>query len=135
MLVRWTGVGECEDGEVKFIYSGGETHWRGVKIMTTKAVARYIKGYFTISDRILVVKLAGAPLDLSIVQVYAPTAGHDDEDIEEFYESDDCALKQCKSHELTIIMGDWNAKLDKEEMRRLLDPGGSECGTRGARNS
>ena len=70
--VRWTGVGECEDEEIKFIYSGGDTHRRGVGIMTTKAVARSIKGYFAISDRILVVKLAGAPLDINIVQVYAP---------------------------------------------------------------
>ena len=121
---RWTGVGECEDDEVKFIYSGGETHRRGVGIMTTKAVARCIKRYFAISDRILVMKLAGAPLDINIVQVYAPTAGHDDEDIEEFYEGVDCALKQCKSHELTIVMGDWNAKVGQGRDGETVGPWG-----------
>ena len=90
--------------------------------MTTKAVATCIKGYFTISDRILVVKLAGAPLDFSIVQVYAPTAGHDDEDIEEFYEGVDCALKQCKSHKLTIVMGDWNAKVGQGRYGETVRP-------------
>ena len=72
--------------------------------MITKALARCVRSYFVITDRILVVKLAGAQLDMNIVQVYAPTAGHDDGDVEEFYTGVDYVLKQCQSLELTTIM-------------------------------
>ena len=92
---RCTGVAEYEDDEVKIIYSGGETHRTGVGIMIIKALVRCVRGYFVISDRILLVKLAGAPLDMNIVQVHAPTAGHDDGNIEGFYACVDYALKQC----------------------------------------
>ena len=122
--VRWTGVGECEEDEVDFVYSGGDTHRRGVGVMTTKAVTRCIKGYFATSDRVVVVKLPGAPLDINIVQLYAPTAGHDDEDVEELYEGVDSALKQCKPHEITLVIGDWNAKVGRGRDGGMVGPWG-----------
>ena len=48
---------------------------------------------------------------LSIIQAYAPTTGHTDDAIDEFYEQLEKARRQCKPGEVTIVMGDMNAKV------------------------
>ena len=52
-------------------------------------------------------RLNGKPFNLSIIQVYAPTTAYDDNEIESFYES----VQQIKNQDITIIMGDFNAKI------------------------
>ena len=63
------------------------------------------------SDRVLLLKVAGKPLDLNIIQVYAPTSASSEEDAENFYEEIEKAKNQCKNQDPLIIMGDFNAKV------------------------
>ena len=56
-------------------------------------------------------KLKGHPLNISIIQVYAPTAECDEEEINQFYNMVEMAKEHCKSQEVVIIMGDLNAKV------------------------
>ena len=65
-------------------------------------------GYWTISDRIMLVKLKGKPFDNSIIQVYAPTADKSEEEHEQFYNDLGMAKSQCKSQDIVIVMGDFN---------------------------
>lgn len=109
--VRWTGVGQCGGGGVEFVYSGGEEHQRGVGVMMTTKTARCMMGYMAISDRVLLVKLAGKPININIIQVYAPTADRPEEELDEFYEMMEQAMRQCKPHEINLVMGDLNAKI------------------------
>ena len=44
-----------------------------------------VNGYWTLSDRVLLLKIARKPLDLNIIQMYAPTSTISDEDIDKFY--------------------------------------------------
>ncbi|XP_042886502.1 craniofacial development protein 2-like [Penaeus japonicus] len=111
--VRWEGTGIISDKDITFIYSGGETHQRGVGVMMTANAAKSIAGYWAISDRIILVKLTGKQIDVNLIQVYAPTCDYTDEDIENFYESLTAAKKLCKQHEITLVMGDLNAKIGK----------------------
>ena len=46
-----------------------------------------------------------------VIQAYAPTSTHIDEKVEEFYEDIEKALKQTKSGNVIIVMGDYNAKI------------------------
>lgn len=57
--VRWAGVGICPDGEMSFIYSIGEVHLQGVGMMMTSNIVNCMLGYWPVSDRIMMVKLAG----------------------------------------------------------------------------
>ena len=66
-------------------------------------------GYWAISDRVLLVKLNGHPFNISIIQEYAPTSACTEEDIEAFYETLEKAKEQCKSQDIIIMMGDFNA--------------------------
>jgi len=51
------------------------------------------------------------PLNLNIIQVYPPTADKDDLIIEEFYEQLKTLIKLTKKNEVTLIIGDLNAKV------------------------
>ena len=109
--VRWKGAGETTTGKSKFYYSGGEDHERGVGIILDEEASKSVKGYWAVSDRVLLLKVAGKPLDLNIIQVYAPTSASSEEDAENFYEEIEKAKTQCKNQDPLIIMGDFNAKV------------------------
>lgn len=81
--------------------------------MMKKYNAACMLGYWPISDRVIMMKIQGAPFNI-IIQVYTPTSDHQDGEIEEFY----CCIKEVmgyiRSGEAVIIMGDWNAKIGDE---------------------
>ncbi|GFN95634.1 endonuclease-reverse transcriptase [Plakobranchus ocellatus] len=118
--VRWKGAGKITSGGHEIIYSGGTESEKGVGIIVDQTVTKAIKGYWTLSDRVLLVKIAGKPVDLNIIQVYAPTANSNDEDLDKFYNDLDTAKTQCKSQDLLIIMGDFNAKVGTEKVDYIV---------------
>ena len=68
--------------------------------------------YQTISDRIILAKYKGRPVDILIIQVYAPTAAADDEEIEQFYgELDNIIKTHKKCRDMLLVIGDYNAKI------------------------
>ncbi|GFO30355.1 craniofacial development protein 2-like [Plakobranchus ocellatus] len=78
------------------------------------------KVYWALSDRVLLVKIAGKPVDLKIIQVYAPTANSNDEDLDKFYNDLDTAKTNCKSQDPLIIMGDFNAKVGTDKVDDIV---------------
>ena len=66
------------------------------------------------SDRIISIRCRGQGPNISIFQVYAPTTSYSDDQVEDF-----CATLQSKidatpKQDIIIIMGDWNAKVEKD---------------------
>ncbi|GFO02811.1 retrovirus-related pol polyprotein from type-1 retrotransposable element r2 [Plakobranchus ocellatus] len=118
--VRWKGAGKITLGGHKIIYSGGTESEKGVGIIVDQTVTKAIKGYWALSDRVLLVKIAGKPVDLNIIQVYAPTANSNDEDLDKFYNELDTAKTQSKSQDPPIIMGDFNAKVGTEKVDDIV---------------
>ena len=59
------------------------------------------------------IKLDAKPLDINIIQVYAPTSDGNDEELDKFDSELETAMKQCKSTDNTIIQGDFNAKVGR----------------------
>lgn len=49
---------------------------------------------------------------MNVIQVYLPITDYTDEEIENFYAERDNAMNQLKIHDINIIMGDINAKLE-----------------------
>ena len=133
--IRWTGTGEFKsDDEYKIIYLGGNQHHRGVGIMLSPNIGNTLKGHWPVSDRIIVITLSAKPFDISIIQMYAPTADHDDAEAETFYENLEATLKQLKSTDVKIIMGDFNAKLGASRIGNIVGPHGlGEINERGER--
>ena len=57
------------------------------------------------------IRVAAAPKNMTIIQVYASTTSHTDEEIEEFYEELEAVIKQTPNSDIITIQGDWNAKV------------------------
>ena len=72
-------------------------------------------GFHALSDRVLILKIASKPFNLVIIQLYAFTRTSPYEDIEQFYNDFDSAHKQAGSQDMTIAMGDLNAKVGIEQ--------------------
>ncbi|XP_042871504.1 craniofacial development protein 2-like [Penaeus japonicus] len=109
--MRWIGAGKVQSDDYTIIYSGGQNHEKGVGMVLDKEHSKSLKGYWPLSDRVLLVKLSAKPLDINIIQTYVPTADSSEEELEKFYSEIETALKHCKSFENTIIQGDFNAKV------------------------
>ena len=59
--IRWTGGGKITSENTTIIYSGGDSHLRGVSFILTKDVAAALIGYWALSDRVLLIKIKGRP--------------------------------------------------------------------------
>ncbi len=70
------------------------------------------------------VRLKGVPFNICIIQVYAPTSEHDEEEVDQFYSEVNQAREQCKEHEVIIMMGDLNAKVGLGRMENIVGPHG-----------
>ncbi|XP_072041151.1 craniofacial development protein 2-like [Amphiura filiformis] len=103
--------GDFKINDFKMIYAGGDKHEKGVGLMLDADMAKCVLGYWTVSERVLLVKLQGQPFNISVIVVYAPTAESTEEEIDVFYDKLEEVKSQCKSDEIQLIMGDLNAKV------------------------
>lgn len=122
--IRWTGTGKFSTDNYTVVYSGGDRHERGVGMLIDQSTAKSILGFWQISDRIMLIKLKGQPFNIAVIQVYAPTSEANDEEIADFYEKLDAAKSQCKSQEVVIVMGDFNAKIGEGREEDIVGPYG-----------
>jgi len=111
--VRWTGKGETPNGD--FIWSGEESsHMRGVGFLLSTQAKKALIGYNPISSRIISARFDAAPFKFSVIHVYAPTSSSSEEDIEAFYNDIEVALTKTDKKDITILTGDWNAKIGND---------------------
>ena len=86
---------------------------RVVGILVDPKHTKTIKRYWAVSDKVLLTKFKGYPMDINIIQVYAPTSKRPEEEVDKFYDDLKKAKSQCKSQEVKIIQGDFNTKVGK----------------------
>ena len=106
---RWIDSGVINKDQHVMHFSGG----------MIKKWSKSVQGFIPISDRVMMLKIEGKPFNVVIVRCYAPTQDHSDEVIEEYYNEIQACLKLVKSTDVLIVMGDWNAKVGKEETAHI----------------
>ena len=114
--MRWTGFGETnsEDGH-KIYYSGEEKqHKYGVGFIVRKETTGYIMSCTPVSSRIISMRVSAKPKNITIIQVYAPSSDHEDQEVEEFYEKIENTIQKAPKKDLLIIQGDFNAKIGED---------------------
>ena len=108
--MHWTGVGELNGGEV--IWSGEEKkRVKGVGFLLSKRAKEALLGYNPVNPRIIAARFSGKPLNIAVIQVYAPTTDSTDEEIEKFYKQIEHTMEELPKKDVKIVIGDWNAKV------------------------
>jgi len=67
------------------IWSGEEkNHKSGVGFLLSYRAKGALLGYIPVNSRIIAARFSGAPLNITVIQVYAPTSDSSKEDIKTF---------------------------------------------------
>ena len=61
----------------------------------------------------------GKPLDITVIQVYAPNSNAEEAEVEQFYKDLQDLLELTPKKEVLFIIGDWNAKVGSQEIPEI----------------
>lgn len=130
---RWAGQGQIPTNGGMLYFSGNDDnhHRNGVAIAVSQEIMASVNNFVPISDRIILLQLQSKSRKLNIIQIYAPTADKPDEEIELFYELIKQTIESLKRRDITILLGDFNAKVGKGRNDKYIGEYG--LGTRNER--
>src|SRR5206468_5742019 len=98
----WVGEGsfpaelpESEGGDkYRVFFSGGKKRRRGVGVFVREEVVKSVMMCEPISERIIIMRLKVAPLNVLLVQIYARNEEEDEEEKDRVYERLDNVIKE-----------------------------------------
>ena len=79
-----------------------------------KNTVNTVMGFRPVSSRVITIRLRASPLSITIVQVYAPTSTHSDEEIEDVYHQVQEVVDETPKRDILVVQGDWNAKIGED---------------------
>lgn len=110
--LKWTGMGHFTSDKHQIFYCGQVSHRRnGVAIIINKKLSSSVLGYNPKNDRMISVRLQGKPINVTVIQVYAPTTNAEEAEIEDFYANLQQFLDETPKKDAIFIIGNWNAKV------------------------
>ena len=85
--LKWIGMGEFNSDDHYIYYCGQESLRRnGAAIMVNKGVRNAVLECNLKNDTMISVRFQGKPLNITVIQVYAPTSNAEEAEVERFYE-------------------------------------------------
>ena len=74
----------------------------------------YVLGCRPASSRLISIRLRAAPFNITVIQVYAPTPGHDNSEVDHIYQRLQETIDKTPKKDILVVQGDWNAKVVKD---------------------
>ena len=74
------------------------------------------------------VRFKGKPLNITVIQVYAPISNAEEAEFEQFYENQQGLLELPLKKDVLFIIGDWEANVGSQETPGVTGKFGLECG-------
>ena len=62
------------------------------------------------------IRFQGKPLNITVIQVYAPTSNAEEAEVEWFYKGLQYIIELTPNKDVLFIIGDWNAKIGSQEI-------------------
>ena len=114
--LKWAGMGEFNSDDHYIYYCGQESLRRNAVALTVKKrVQNAILGCNLKNDRMISFRFQGKPLNITVIQVYAPNTNAKEAEIEQFYE-DLQELLELTPKKDVLFIGDRNAKVGSQEI-------------------
>ena len=118
--LKWTGMGEFNSDDHYIYYYGQETlRKNGVALIVNKRVWNAVFGYNLKNNRMNSIRFWSKPFNITIIKVYAPTSNAEEAEAEQFYEDLQGLLELTPKTGVLFITGDWNAKVESQEIPRV----------------
>ena len=64
-----------------------------------------------ISSRLISIRISARPHNITVIQIYAPTSDHEDEEVEQFDEQLNSIIAKTPKKDILVVQGDRNAKI------------------------
>ena len=74
------------------------------------------------------VRFQGKPLNITVIQVYAPTSNAEEAEVQWFYEDLQDLLELTPKKDVLFIIGDWNETVGSQETPGVTGNLALECG-------
>ena len=115
-------MGKFNSDDHCIYYCGQESLRRnGVAIRVNQRVQNAVLGCNLKNDRMISVCFQGKPLNITVIQAYAPTSKAEEAEGERFYEDLQELLELTPKKDVLFIIGDWNAKVGSQETPGVID--------------
>uniref|UniRef100_A0A670I388 Endonuclease/exonuclease/phosphatase domain-containing protein n=1 Tax=Podarcis muralis TaxID=64176 RepID=A0A670I388_PODMU len=115
--LKWTGMGEFSSDDHHIYYCGQESRKRNGVALIVNRVVKSVLGCNLKNDRMILIRIQGRPFNITVIQVYAPTTGAEETEIDQVYEDLQHLIEMKPKKDVLLIIGDWNAKVGNQKIK------------------
>ena len=109
--MRWSSCGQVQINNFMVLYTGHDKLKRnGVAFIMNWHASRCMLGYNTVSKRLISISLQAKPMNLTLIQVYAPTSDADEKEREEVYNCLEELLEHTPRKDAVTVMGNFQCQ-------------------------
>ena len=120
---RWSGKGHFSTDDHTIYYSGNEKGGSNdVAFITKSFIFKHVLGHNPVRDRIISIKIQAQPINLLIIQVYAPTSTASDNDLGYIYNQLQDILDDIPQRDIIVMTGDFNAEQSVKVCNMKMKP-------------
>ena len=110
-------MGKFNSDDHCIYYCGHESLRRnGVALLVNKRTQNSVLGCSPKDDRLISTRFQGKAFNITVIQVYAPGTNAKEAEVEQFYDDLQDLLELTPKKDVLFIIGDWNAKVDNQEI-------------------
>jgi len=114
--IRWSGQGSTEIGNAIIFFGQCDNRRQGgTGFIVNRNLVAAIKDFKVVNARLTILIVEAKFFKIAFVNAHAPSEEKSDEEKEDFYSLLEFTLKGIPRHCIIILLGDFNAKIGKEE--------------------